>query len=275
MRSAWFTVAAAAVLTATAGQLANAQTGNVKDLGSLLAGQKNLTTFTSLIQKYPQILLQLPSYQGVTILAPNNDAFDKIPFTVLNEAWANGDEAVIVSVLEYHILQGTRTAAQLVPGTPEFIPTLLTDEAYSNVTGGQRVENVEQAGDVVVFVSGQGSRSTLTQAVSSSSSFSQVSRDINRGTTGGKRPTEREGTNSKAQTLTLQYRISHSREVLFRSSTRSSSRRETCRPTQRTTTSRRSREPYTRARSSNRSQRRATSRSSRHPTRPSKRWARS
>jgi transforming growth factor-beta-induced protein len=32
------------------------------------------------------------------------------------------------------------------------------------VTGGQRVENVKQAGDVVVFVSGQGSRSTLTQA---------------------------------------------------------------------------------------------------------------
>jgi hypothetical protein len=62
-------------------------------------------------------------------------------------------------------LQGTRLAAQLTPGTPVFIPTLLTSTAYTNVTGGQVVENVKQAGDVVVFVSGQGSRSTLTQAV--------------------------------------------------------------------------------------------------------------
>ena len=52
----------------------------------------------------------------------------------------------------------------MVPGTPTFIPTLLTNPEWSNVTGGQNVENVKQAGDVVVFVSGQGSRSTLVQA---------------------------------------------------------------------------------------------------------------
>lgn len=56
-------------------------------------------------------------------------------------------------------------AAQLIPGTPVFLPTLLNDAKWSNVTGGQVVQNVKQAGDVVVFVSGQGSRSTLTQAV--------------------------------------------------------------------------------------------------------------
>jgi hypothetical protein len=58
-------------------------------------------------------------------------------------------------------------AADLVPGAPVFIPTLLTSVEYSNVTGGQNVENVKQAGNVVVFVSGQGSRSTLVQAVRS------------------------------------------------------------------------------------------------------------
>lgn len=100
------------------------------------------------------------------ILAPNNDAFDKIPYTRLNNAFANNDQDTIVNVLEYHILQGTKMAAQLVPGTPVFLPTLLNDPAWSNVTGGQYVENVKQAGDVVVFVSGQGSRSTLTEAVS-------------------------------------------------------------------------------------------------------------
>jgi transforming growth factor-beta-induced protein len=81
----------------------------------------------------------------------------------LNDAFKNNDQDTITNVLEYHILQGTRLAQQLIPGTPTFIPTLLTSPEWSNVTGGQRVENVEQAGDVVVFVSGQGSRSTLTQ----------------------------------------------------------------------------------------------------------------
>ncbi|TVY71346.1 Fasciclin-like arabinogalactan protein, partial [Lachnellula suecica] len=163
MRSqSWRQAVAAALGFVLAGT--NAQTGSLTDLGTLLSGQKNLTTFYSLIQKYPQILLQLPSYQGVTILAPSNDAFNKIPYTELNQAFANNDQDVITNVLEYHILQGSRTAAQLVPGTPEFIPTLLTNKAYSNVSGGQRVQNVKQAGNVVVFVSGQGSRSTLTQA---------------------------------------------------------------------------------------------------------------
>lgn len=100
------------------------------------------------------------------ILAPSNDAFNKIPYSSLSSAFQDNDEDVITNVLEYHILQGTRLASQLVPGTPEFIPTLLTSQEYTNVSGGQVVENVEQAGDVVVFVSGLGTRSTLTTAVS-------------------------------------------------------------------------------------------------------------
>jgi transforming growth factor-beta-induced protein len=101
---------------------------------------------------------------SVQILAPNNDAFNKIPYSSLNDAFKSNDQDVITNVLEYHILQGTRLAKDLVPGTPTFIPTLLTSHEWNNVTGGQRVENVKQAGDVVVFVSGQGSRSTLVQA---------------------------------------------------------------------------------------------------------------
>jgi uncharacterized surface protein with fasciclin (FAS1) repeats len=99
-------------------------------------------------------------------LAPSNDAFSRIPYTALNTAFSTNNQDTITNVLEYHIAQGTRIAAQLVPGTPLFVPTLLTSPEWSNVTGGQRVEIVEQAGEVVVFVSGQGSRSTLLSAVS-------------------------------------------------------------------------------------------------------------
>ena len=187
----------------------NAQTGTLTDLGTLLAGQKNLTTFYALIQvccasqwlrnaetsanlccnrntprffynclhiKVSRYVLPSQSVLGTQlqelalmvllyqILAPNNDAFNKIPYSSLNNAFKSNDQDVITNVLEYHILQGTHLAAQLVPGTPTFLPTLLTSPEWSNVTGGQRVQNVAQAGNVVVFVSGQGTRSTLVQA---------------------------------------------------------------------------------------------------------------
>ncbi|TQS36658.1 hypothetical protein Golomagni_02884 [Golovinomyces magnicellulatus] len=140
------------------------QVAAVPDLNTLLSHEKKLSSFYSLVQKYPQVLLQLPSYAGVTILAPSNDAFEKIPFSEYNEAFKNGDQDVITNLLEYHILQGTRDAAHLKPGAPVFLPTLLASSKWTNVTGGQKIQNIKQAGNAVVFVSGQGRRSTLTKA---------------------------------------------------------------------------------------------------------------
>ncbi|KJK85711.1 hypothetical protein H633G_10444 [Metarhizium anisopliae BRIP 53284] len=40
-----------------------------KDLGSVLAANKNLTKFYELIKKYPDVLLELPSDNGVTVRA--------------------------------------------------------------------------------------------------------------------------------------------------------------------------------------------------------------
>ncbi|RFU31187.1 hypothetical protein B7463_g5183, partial [Scytalidium lignicola] len=98
------------------------------------------------------------------LIVPNNDAFDKLPYSSLKTAFANNDVDVITNVLEYHLLPGVHTTSSLTPGVPQFIPTLMTNSNYTNVTGGQVVENVKQAGNVVVYVSGSGSRSTLTQA---------------------------------------------------------------------------------------------------------------
>ncbi|KAH8811620.1 FAS1 domain-containing protein [Xylogone sp. PMI_703] len=141
----------------------NAQS-NLEDLGSLLSSQKNLSTFYGLIQKYPQVLLQIPSSGGVTLVVPSNDAFDKLPFSSLKTAFDNNDVDVITNVLEYHILPGVHTAKSLTPGVPLFVHSLLSNSSYTNVTGGQVVETIKQGGDVVVYVSGSGSRSTLTQA---------------------------------------------------------------------------------------------------------------
>lgn len=55
--------------------------------------------------------------------------------------------------------------------TPVFLPTMLNDSMYTNVTGGQVVEAVKQ-GDSVVFYSGLLSNATVTTAVRLNSSRS-------------------------------------------------------------------------------------------------------
>ncbi|UNI13807.1 hypothetical protein JDV02_000513 [Purpureocillium takamizusanense] len=135
-----------------------------KDLGSVLAGNKNLTKYYDLIKKYPDILLQLPSYQGVTIVAPSNKAFDNIPYTSLNSQWDPEDKAKTVPLLQYHILQGNVSTKDLETGPTVVKKTLLTDSKYTNVTSGQNVLINKQPGDVVVFTTSMGTRCTLVEA---------------------------------------------------------------------------------------------------------------
>ncbi|KAJ6446820.1 fasciclin domain-containing protein [Purpureocillium lavendulum] len=134
-----------------------------KDLGSVLAGNKNLTKYYDLIKKYPDILLQLPSYQGVTIVAPSNKAFENIPYTSLNGQWDPDDKAKTVPLLQYHILQGNVSVKDLETGPTVVKKTLLTDSKYTNVTSGQNVLVNKQPGDVVVFTTSMGTRCTLVE----------------------------------------------------------------------------------------------------------------
>lgn len=68
---------------------------------------------------------------------------------------------MVTNMLEYHILQGTVSTDAIPEGPTTFASTLLTNPAYTNVTGGQKLLINKQPGDVVVFTSGAGSRSTL------------------------------------------------------------------------------------------------------------------
>ena len=54
-------------------------------------------------------------------------------------------------------------AGAIQEGVPVFPSTLLKDTKFTNVTGGQKLRIDKQAGDVVVFTSGEGSRSTLLE----------------------------------------------------------------------------------------------------------------
>ncbi|KAG6205556.1 hypothetical protein E4U35_002501 [Claviceps purpurea] len=134
-----------------------------QDLGTVLAGNKDVSKFYDLIKKFPDVLLQLPNYSGVTIAVPSNKAIENIPYTALNNVWDPEDKDKTVPLLQYHILKGTVAIGGLQEGPTYFETTLLTNLAYTNVTTGQGVL-VNKQGDSAYFISGQGSRSTVTDS---------------------------------------------------------------------------------------------------------------
>lgn len=114
-------------------------------------------------QTTPALLSALSSATNITLLAPSNDAISKLLANNATVAAIAKDPGLLIAVLQYHVLQGTYFASQ-VPTTPAFIPTLLDNSTYSNVTGGQVVEAVSRGGNVT-FYSGLKINSTVTQAV--------------------------------------------------------------------------------------------------------------
>ncbi|ROV88096.1 hypothetical protein VSDG_09369 [Cytospora chrysosperma] len=137
--------------------LAAAQSGLLNGLDQALSARQDVSTFYGLLSRYPQVLLDLPIYTGVTFIAPNNDAFEK------DKKWDPDDEAVVTDTLRYHVLQGIVSTKAIEVGIPVFIPTLLEDSGSTNITGGQRVIINNQGNDEVVFTSGADSRSTVVE----------------------------------------------------------------------------------------------------------------
>ncbi|KAI4169824.1 MAG: hypothetical protein LQ343_005373 [Gyalolechia ehrenbergii] len=131
-----------------------------KDLTELLQSNENLTEFTTLLTSYGDIYANLSFQSEVTILTPNNDAFNKIPYSSLGPAFEANQSQIVRSILQYHILPGLHPS-ESYNGTFAFDPTWLQNTSYTNVTGGQMVGGVQQAGPVNVFTSGMGTRSTL------------------------------------------------------------------------------------------------------------------
>ncbi|KAL1852497.1 hypothetical protein VTK73DRAFT_9185 [Phialemonium thermophilum] len=148
------TVLLSIVLAATL-YSAGIEAAGERSLGSVLASRKELSTYYDLVKQYPDILLELPSYAGVTVVAPNNKAFSKL------QNWDPKNETLVSSLLRYHVLQGTVATDTIPEGPSTVVPTLLTAKTYTNVSEGQNVLISKQPREVVIFTSGQGSRSTL------------------------------------------------------------------------------------------------------------------
>ena len=141
-------------------------------LNSTLSSNSDLSNLTSILSANPALLQALGGAQNITILAPSNEAFAQLTNSSGAEALTNAD--VVAALLQYHVLNGSYTAAQIT-NSSVFVPTLLTNATYSNVTGGQVVQAVK-VGNETVFYSGLLQNSTVITAVRCVESLTQKSK---------------------------------------------------------------------------------------------------
>ncbi|KAF1920842.1 FAS1 domain-containing protein [Ampelomyces quisqualis] len=144
-------------LLALAGQ---ALAQNTPTLVQALNSSSDLSQLSAVLALNPQLVETLGSAQNITILAPSNAAFGKVDNATLGALTAN--PALLAATLQYHVLNGTVYGSQ-VTNTSAFVPTLLTDTQFTNVTGGQRVRAQLRNGNVT-FYSGLNLNSTVSQA---------------------------------------------------------------------------------------------------------------
>ncbi|KAI4087685.1 MAG: hypothetical protein LQ339_008845 [Xanthoria mediterranea] len=156
-----FSVAALAATT-FAQNATNSSSSGTPSLTQLLGSTDSLSTLRTAIQGVPGLGDILGSATNVTVLAPSNEAFEKFMSTPQGAALADNDQDAIQALLQYHIINGTYPASA-VTDMPVFLPTMLNNTMYANVTGGQVVEAVMQE-ENVIFYSGLLNNATVSTA---------------------------------------------------------------------------------------------------------------
>lgn len=138
---------------------AMAQNSSASLTDAINSANGSLSTLSTLLQGQTETLNQLGGASNITLLAPSNDALSDY---LGNMSLTDIDPSDIAALLSYHVLNGTYMADNITD-TAAFVPTLLTNEQYANVTGGQVVEAMK-ADDVVSFYSGLRKQSNVSQA---------------------------------------------------------------------------------------------------------------
>jgi uncharacterized surface protein with fasciclin (FAS1) repeats len=100
-------------------------------LQQALNSSDNLSQLRTVLGLNPQLVETLSNARNITILAPSNAAFAKIENATLSALAANTD--MLTALLQYHVINSTLYGAQ-VTNTSMFVPTMLTNTMYSNVS---------------------------------------------------------------------------------------------------------------------------------------------
>lgn len=142
--------------------LALGAVASAQNLTDALASQNSsLSTLNTLLATQPALVSVLGGASNITILAPSNAALGKFLNSTAGMSAATMPDAV-TALLTYHVLNGTYPASAFT-NTSMFIPTMLMNTSYTNVTGGQVVEAMAM-NNSVVFTSGLLSKSMVTTA---------------------------------------------------------------------------------------------------------------
>ncbi|KAK1962472.1 fasciclin domain-containing protein [Colletotrichum sublineola] len=146
------------ILALAVASVAFAQEGGQQNLTAALTSQNStLSTLVGLLGSQPGLVQALSQAKNITILAPSNQALEAF---IAKAGAAATDAGLVAAILQYHVLNGTYYASSFTE-EPQFIPTLLQNETYTNVTGGQRVQAQTIDGDVTFF-SALREKSTVT-----------------------------------------------------------------------------------------------------------------
>ncbi|KAF2222241.1 FAS1 domain-containing protein [Elsinoe ampelina] len=142
--------------------LAAAGAANAQTLAEVLTSTNATSSLAGLVQSVPGLLDTLSGLTGITILAPNNEAIAR--FTAENSATVQANPALVPAVLNYHVLNGTIRAADILNATgPLFPRTALSDDDFEDVEGAQYLEAQALNGGVTFF-SGLERNSTVVTA---------------------------------------------------------------------------------------------------------------
>lgn len=151
---------------------ATASAQQMMSLNQTLSLTPDLSNLTSYLSLLPQVQSMLGSASNITILAPSNEAFSAYMNSSAGAALATNDTMAIQALLTYHVLNGTYPAS-MIKSMPAFVPTMLNNPMYTNVTGGQVVEAVSMRGNVSFF-SGLLMNSTVAKAVCTSACYHPI-----------------------------------------------------------------------------------------------------
>lgn len=110
------------------------------DLLTTIAGESAYSTFATAV-KTAGIEDAFKGDGPITVFAPNNEAFAKIPKAKLKKLLA--DKAELAKVLQYHIVAAKITSADVAAGK---VKTVEGDDLALSVTEGVKVNNARVIG---------------------------------------------------------------------------------------------------------------------------------
>lgn len=139
-----------------------------QSLQEVITGQSaSLSTLNAWLTSESLVYQILGSAEGITLLAPSNNALAKLYGTPLATDLAL-DPNLLAAFLSYHVLDGVYPMSDFATTTAMSAPTFLNLPGYSNVTGGQVVQSRPQNGGVA-FVSGNNVLSNVQASVCTTS----------------------------------------------------------------------------------------------------------